>query len=83
MSLHKQSDVKNHLSRHTRSGIHLIQPTSQPDAAVSSGVEKVELPASPAVTPTESPLDLVPKEFEALRNFLISESSENRQSVQD
>ena len=39
MSLNKQSDVKNHLSRHTRSQIHLIEPISQPDATGFSDVE--------------------------------------------
>lgn len=83
MSFTKQSDVKKHLFRRTRSEIHLIPPANQPDAAASAEVEKAEAPSSPAVTPAENPLDHVPKEFEALRNFLISESSENRKSVQD
>jgi hypothetical protein len=32
MSLIKQSDVKNHLSPHFRTKIHLCDPVSQPDA---------------------------------------------------
>ena len=83
MILNRQSDVKKHLFHRTRSQIHLIPPANQPDSTVSPGVEKVEAPAPPSATPAENPLDYVPKEFEALRNFLISESSENRKSVQD
>ena len=83
MTLNKQNDVKNHLFRRTRSQIHLIPPADQPVAEASAGVEKVESPPSPVVNPTESPLDHVPKEFEALRDFLISESSENSKSVRD
>lgn len=83
MSFSKQSDLKNHLFRRTRSQIHLIAPADQPVADASAGVEKVESPPSPVVNPTESPLDHVPKEYEALRNFLISESSENGKSVRD
>jgi hypothetical protein len=74
MSLHKQSDVKNHLSHRTRSEIHLIQPTSQPDATDFSGVEHFETPAAPGVVPKENVQ--VPKEFEALRDFLVSASSD-------
>jgi hypothetical protein len=81
MSLQKQSDVKNHLSRRTRSEIHLIQPTSQPDATGFAGVEELETPASPTVTPAENALEQVPEEFEALRNFLVSESSDVARSA--
>ena len=83
MSFNKQSDVKNHLFRRTRSQIHLIPPADQPDVTVAAGVEKVDSPPSPEVAQTESPLDHVPKEFEALRNFLNSEVAENRKSVKD
>ena len=83
MSFNRLSDVKKHLFHRTRSQIHLIAPANQSDSTISPGVEKVEPPASPAVTPAENPPDHVPQEFEALRNFLISESSENRKSVQD
>lgn len=76
MSLHKQSDVKNHLSRRTRSEIHLIQPTSQPDATGFSGVDQLETPVSPEVIPAKDTSVQAPKEFEGLRNFLVSVPSD-------
>ena len=83
MSFNKQSDVKNHLFRRKRSQIHLIPPANQPDATVTAVVEKIDSSPLPEVTPPESQLDHVPKEFEALRNFLNSEATENRKSVKD
>ena len=83
MSFNRLSDVKKHLFHRTRSQIHLITPANLSDSTVSPGVGKVEAPALPAVTPAENPLDRAPKELEALRNFLIAESSEKRKSVQD
>ena len=82
MSFNKQSDLKKHLSHRTRSEIHLMPAANRPNGAASPGVENVEPPASPEVTQAESPLDHVPKEFEALRDFLTSESSDNHKSVQ-
>jgi hypothetical protein len=75
MSLHKQSDVKNHMSNRTRSQIHLIQPVSQPDATGFSEVEPG--PAeSPSVSPAERTVKTDPAiQFEALRSFLGSNSS--------
>lgn len=37
MSVIKKSDVKNHLSRRNRTGIHLYRPEVQPDATGFSG----------------------------------------------
>ena len=75
MSFLKQSDVKNHLSRRTREQIHLIVPASQPDATGFSGVEPGQ--AEPTTgNPVEGALNKSPTpEFEALRNMLVSESS--------
>lgn len=47
VSLIKQSDVKNHLSPHHRTKIHLCPPISQPDATGFSGVESAAVPGWP------------------------------------
>lgn len=49
MSLIKQSDVKNHLSSHHRTQIHLQPPVSQPDATGLSSAE----PDAKNANPTE------------------------------
>jgi hypothetical protein len=58
MSLIKKSDVKNHLSSHHRTEIHLTHPQSQSDAkgfAHEEDESKVSEPVEePVVTPSPS-----------------------------
>jgi hypothetical protein len=39
MSSNQQSDVKGHLSDHTRSHIHLMPPAAVPESTAASGAE--------------------------------------------
>ena len=48
MSLIKKSDVKNHLSPHFRTKIHLCEPVSQPDATGYSVAEPDAINANPS-----------------------------------
>ena len=56
MSLIKKSDVKNHLANRyrNRNGIHLYQPSSQPDATGFSGEHSGHADPHPVNTVEES-----------------------------
>jgi hypothetical protein len=64
MSLIKKSDVKNHLSAHHRTEIHLTHPQSQSDAtgfAHEEDESKVSDPVeNPVTTPTPGKPDVTP-----------------------
>ena len=67
MSLIRKSDVKNHLSAHHRTEIHLVRPESQSDATgfaheeVAGEDPKVIDPAeNPVITPTPNKPETAP-----------------------
>ena len=64
MSLIKKSDVKNHLSAHHRTEIHLTHPQSQSDAtgfAHEEDESKIADPVqNPVITPTPSKPETAP-----------------------
>jgi hypothetical protein len=64
MSLIKKSDVKNHLSAHHRTEIHLTHPQSQSDATGFAHEEHESKSAdpvqNPVITPTPSKPETAP-----------------------
>lgn len=76
MSLTMKSDVKNHLSLHFRTKIHLCEPVSQPDATGFSGAD----PDAIAANPSGFGEDFV-REHSSSRAALVEDNSQGEPSL--